>query len=141
MPSPRQRLPELDALRGIAALAVVFYQTLLSLQLSDSIAHRLLSAMPTHPIFNVQLAVVFFFVLSGAVLTRGLLSRSPGSLVAEFLSFDCQRATRLCVPSAAVLALSAIAYWVLWRGPWPGSELFSDGNTRRTRSRLSPKRR
>ena len=122
MPRPRERLPELDALRGIAALMVVFFHTLLTLQLTDTGAYRVLNALPSHPMFAGRLAVIFFFVLSGAVLTRGLMASNarPGA----FVAFACRRVIRLCVPTAAVLLLSAGLYVLCWNGPWPGSDFY-----------------
>jgi len=127
MPRPSdassERLPELDSLRGIAALFVVFYHVALTPQLSDSMLHRVLNALPTHPMFNGRLAVILFFVLSGMVLTRGL-TRTPTLTAAGFFAFACRRAVRLCLPAAAALALSAALYMLLWDGPWAGSRLY-----------------
>jgi len=121
--APSQRLPELDSLRGIAALFVVFYHVALTPQLSDSAVRRVLNALPTHPMFNGRLAVIFFFVLSGTVLTRGLM-RPETRPVAGFVGFACRRVIRLCLPAAAAAALSALLYALLWNGPWPGSGLY-----------------
>lgn len=134
MSRARDRLPELELLRGIAALSVVLYHTLLTLQLHNSIAHRLLNALPTHPIFAGRLAVIFFFVLSGVVLTRGLMNAGgPGPTgrpsIGDWARFAAQRVVRLCLPTAAALAMSSVLYWLLWNGPWPGSGLFGGWST------------
>ena len=73
MSRARDRLPELDLLRGIAALSVVLYHTLLTLQLHDSIAHRLLNALPTHPRRGVMLTMI--------VVLRGWFTARPDQRV------------------------------------------------------------
>lgn len=90
------RLPQLDALRGVAALVVVMHHAILSLRPDDP-----LHAWVTHiPSFNVLIlgrpAVQLFYVLSGFVLTLSLLASSEG-----WLRFALRRCFRL-LP----------AYWV-----------------------------
>src|SRR6185312_6415282 len=116
MPCARERLHELDALRGIAALIVVLYHTLLTLHFSDSVVRRILDALPTHPIFAGRLAVIFFFVLSGAVLTRALMAETGSVLGFGSWLFAGRRVVRLCLPAVAVLAISAAARGLLWDG-------------------------
>jgi peptidoglycan/LPS O-acetylase OafA/YrhL len=124
--SARERLPELDAMRGIAAFVVRLYHSLITLQTENSTLRRISFTPPTYPIFAGRLAVIFFFVLSGMVLTRALMGRTQRGAISAPLSFACQRVVRLCLPAAAALTVSAILYWLLWHGPWPGSAL-ADG--------------
>ena len=124
MRAARARQPELDALRGIASVAVLFYHTLLTLRLNDSVFWRVLDASPLHPMFAGRLAVIFFFVLSGAVLTQSLMSEDGPRLAVSFPLFAARRVVRLCLPAAASLCLSVGLYWMFYDGPWPGSEFF-----------------
>src|SRR3954464_2526138 len=98
------RLPELDALRGSAAFAVLVFHTLhvigqgrLPPWLEQGRAvYALTVHSPLRPVFFGREAVLFFFVLSGYVLTRSLMrSGSPG-----LLAFAAQRTIRLGLPVA-----------------------------------------
>ena len=69
-------------------------------------------------------AVIFFFVLSGFVLTRALASqehRQPGSVlsVSGGASYAAQRAVRLGLPVLAAVLFSAMLQSALWSGPLP----------------------
>jgi peptidoglycan/LPS O-acetylase OafA/YrhL len=102
------RLTELDAMRGIAAVSVVLSHAVDSLRVQGALPPFVgaLDATPLRAMFNGHIAVIFFFVLSGLVLTRGLiLARSPGIII-----FAIRRVVRLCVPAAAVLLFSAALY-------------------------------
>ncbi len=113
-----ERRPELDALRGIAALMVLIQH-----------AQQLVPPVPTpafpgagflrwllfeHTPLRIldvgRPAVLFFFVLSGYVLTRALLvSGSPG-----LFAFAVQRSIRLMLPAGASVLLSVGLYLVLF---------------------------
>jgi peptidoglycan/LPS O-acetylase OafA/YrhL len=108
------RLPELDALRGIAALIVLLHhaqQLVPRIELPDIpgfgfAAYTLFHLSPLRVFETGRAAVLFFFVLSGYVLTRALLrSGSPG-----LAAFATQRTLRLMVPVAASVLLS-VALW------------------------------
>src|ERR1700744_2827189 len=62
--------PELNALRGIAALMVLFFHYMLS---TDSKSHPSLHLLYKVSVFG-QTGVTLFFVLSGFLITRILLS-------------------------------------------------------------------
>jgi len=128
MSNSRGRLVELDSLRGIAALSVVLFHSLLTVKLSDSAIHRLIDALPTHPLFAGRMAVIFFFVLSGVVLTRGLMKDESGPFPIRLLLFAARRVVRLCVPVAAVLGLSAGLYRLFWHDPSLGPLLYGGWN-------------
>jgi peptidoglycan/LPS O-acetylase OafA/YrhL len=138
-----ERLPELDALRGIAAFVVLVFHThhvigggRPPVRLED---YRLLYILATHsplrPFAYGREAVLFFFILSGYVLTRSLLrSGSPG-----LVAFAAQRSLRLGLPVVATVLLSALLYRMLvtpaahrvleghalatWSGPPTSSEI------------------
>jgi peptidoglycan/LPS O-acetylase OafA/YrhL len=117
-PAAAQRLPELDALRGLAAFAVLIFHALHAIgsgRTPDWLEqHRLLYVLTTHtpllPFFFGREAVLFFFVLSGYVLTRSLLGASSPGLAA----FALQRTIRLGLPGAATVLLSAGLYWLVF---------------------------
>jgi peptidoglycan/LPS O-acetylase OafA/YrhL len=111
------RLSELDALRGIAALLVlVQHARVMGLDprpfdspLLEKVAHMLMHFSPLRVLEYGRGAVMFFFVLSGYVLTRALVRNgSPG-----LLAFAAQRSVRLLLPVAASVLLSAGLFAVL----------------------------
>src|ERR687894_2607052 len=99
------RISELDALRGVAA-ALVLSQHALAVAPRVPIPElpgarfatwALFEHSPLRIVHHGRGAVLFFFVLSGYVLTRALLrSGSPG-----LLAFACQRTVRRMLPVAA----------------------------------------
>jgi len=118
------RLIELDSLRGIAALIVVLHHAYLSLPLLPDWVHWTLDATPLRLIGAGRPAVIFFFVLSGYVLTRGLSAQEearPGSVLSGpgWAHYAAQRAVRLGLPVLASLVLSAVLQVALWEGPLP----------------------
>jgi peptidoglycan/LPS O-acetylase OafA/YrhL len=118
------RLPELDALRGIAAFLVLVHH---AVQLIPRIRHPdipgighlryvLMEMTPLRIVEYGRGAVLFFFVLSGYVLTRALLqSGSPG-----LRAFAAQRTVRLGLPVAASVLLSTGLYFVFGDPNLPG---------------------
>ena len=127
------RLPEIDALRGIAALLVLVHhaaQLVPRIEHPDipGIGHIRYVLMHLTPLRIVEFgrgAVLFFFVLSGYVLTRALLqSGSPG-----LRAFAAQRTVRLGLPVLASVLLSVLLYW-LFADPdlpesWRDNSLFT----------------
>jgi peptidoglycan/LPS O-acetylase OafA/YrhL len=109
------RLPELDALRGIAALLVLLHH---AVQIIPRIEHpdipgvgflryTLIHLTPLRVFEFGRPAVLFFFVLSGYVLTRALMqSGSPG-----LLAFAAQRTVRLGLPVVVSVLLSLALWW------------------------------
>jgi peptidoglycan/LPS O-acetylase OafA/YrhL len=64
---------------------------------------------------------MFFFVLSGFVLTRTLRKTSCGPLTrAEYASWFAQRTVRLCLPAAAAVLISAMFYSLSDAHSWSG---------------------
>ncbi|MBE9605334.1 acyltransferase [Acetobacteraceae bacterium H6797] len=118
------RLAELDALRGIAAFIVVLHHAYLTLPDLPDALDWLLTETPLRPISMGRQAVVFFFVLSGFVLTRALAAQEdkhPGSVLSlpGWGHYAAQRAVRLGLPVLASLLLSALLQAAFWRAPLP----------------------
>jgi peptidoglycan/LPS O-acetylase OafA/YrhL len=111
-PAPHAgRLSELDALRGVAAFLVLLqHARVMGLDprpfdnpLLERGVHMLMHFSPVRVLEFGRASVLFFFVLSGYVLTRALLRNgSPG-----LLAFAAQRSIRLMVPVLASVLLSA----------------------------------
>lgn len=99
------RLPGLDGLRGVAILLVVFAHTMEGVYPS----HRGL-----HPIgsYGGFVGVQLFFVLSGFLITRLLLSEREGTGSVDLLAFYRRRISRL-YPSLLV-----VAAFVALLDPW-----------------------
>lgn len=124
MTARSNRLIELDSLRGIAALIVVLHHAYLSLPELPDWLHWTLDATPLRLIGAGRPAVIFFFVLSGFVLTRALAAQEearPGSVLSGpgWLNYAAQRAVRLGLPVLASLVLSAGLQLLIWEGPLP----------------------
>ncbi len=101
---PTDRLTSLDALRGVAALGVV-------------VTHVMQLGFPglilNHSIFrmlvNGRCFVIFFFLLSGFVLSIGLLRGDP---LRSYVNYVLRRIVRIYVPYcvAGVVALGVVWY-------------------------------
>ncbi|HWX49442.1 MAG TPA: acyltransferase [Roseomonas sp.] len=118
------RLIELDSLRGIAALTVVVHHAYLTLLNVPAWVGWMLNDTPLRPIGMGRQAVIFFFVLSGFVLTRALLRqerREPGSVLSGsgWARYGAQRAVRLGLPVLAAVIFSALLQSLTWSGPLP----------------------
>lgn len=118
--SPTHRYPQLDSLRGLAALTVVFEHCLrIDPWLLQGISPWLewaAQSTPLHILWAGGNAVLLFFVLSGLVLTlqveRGL----------SYVAFAVHRFFRLQVPYIAAITLAmALSWWAVGHGPQLGA--------------------
>ncbi len=114
------RLPELDSLRGIAALLVLLHHAVQIVPRIENpdipgfnlLRYTLMHLTPLRVIEFGRPAVLFFFVLSGYVLTRALMiGGSPG-----LGAFAAQRTIRLGLP-VFVSVLLSVALWALFADP------------------------
>ena len=97
------RLRVLDAVRGLAAFAVLLHHNLLSAPapLKDALAHQL-GRTPLAVIATGRPAVILFFVLSGVVLTLSL-----GGPHISFGGYVLKRSARIYLPFAASILFAA----------------------------------
>lgn len=128
------RIAPLDALRGIAALIVVMHHVWLlgAWQPATAWQWRLLRYTPLNLVLEGRQPVILFFVLSGFVLARALIHKPT-----PYGVFIVRRFTRIYLPFAAAILLSALAYaWLdpalrpysawfgnLWRDGWAPATL------------------
>ncbi len=117
--SPGRRLSELDSLRGLAAVVVLLHHSLLSADLLSGRLGQFLGATPLQPIRTGRPAVMFFFMLSGFVLTKALRDRGFVLSVRSWAAWAAQRTVRLCMPVAGSVALSLVLYALFFDGAWP----------------------
>ncbi len=99
--TPSRRFYELDSLRGLAALTVVFYH--FSLICSPGVRHLLLHT-PLRLLVAGHQAVILFFLLSGFVLTLPYTRRSSLS----YAPFLLKRVCRIYLPYLGALALAVL---------------------------------
>jgi peptidoglycan/LPS O-acetylase OafA/YrhL len=104
----RKRYQELDALRGIAALTVLMYHYLLILPGFDA-------NTSVYVLGAGYEAVLFFFVLSGFVLSLKFFAYKQ----VTYKSFVIKRFLRIYVPYYGILALALTLYTLLSRQEIP----------------------
>ena len=111
-PERTGHFPELDSLRGLAALVVVFshYFGLWSLDTLDT-GQRALFGQILYPLFNGRSSVILFFVLSGFVLTLPYVRGRPP----RYSVFIRRRLARIYLPYVAALTLGVAADVLLAR--------------------------
>lgn len=130
------RFIELDGLRGVAALIVVFHHALLTHPAAWSIWDNaptaphsgvawVLMRTPLYLLFSGPAAVLVFFVLSGAVLTSSFIQVDRY----DFILFILKRVCRIWLPVLAAIALSAILYVAFARHPALGASRWLTGYT------------
>ncbi|MBV9654315.1 MAG: acyltransferase [Acetobacteraceae bacterium] len=115
------RYPALDALRGIAAFAVVTHHAVLAglLPVPPGAWTTLSRYTPLHLFVNGRASVILFFVLSGFVLTMSLEGERPG--LDGWLRFAGRRLCRIYLPYAvAILVTASLSAATTSRAPLPG---------------------
>jgi peptidoglycan/LPS O-acetylase OafA/YrhL len=112
MTAKQHHIVELQSLRGVAAVAVMFGHAANYFATPDWFPEAA-------KIFNGRAAVVLFFVLSGFVLTKSL--KGAGALrIPALVTFYIRRFARI-YPAVWVVSTLSLAYLVLlhWRFPIP----------------------
>lgn len=140
LPDIEMRLSALDSLRGIAALAVVFYHSLLVFPgFHDILAGRgvpyatsgdvhalLLTTTPISFLWAGREAVLLFFVLSGFVLSLGFERPAPAR--PHWTSYVARRTLRLLPPCAVVASGTALFVALAEPEPLPGLSAWVNGS-------------
>jgi peptidoglycan/LPS O-acetylase OafA/YrhL len=105
----RRRFTELDGLRGLAALLVVFFH------LRSHLGTLGLPARPLQLIGGGYLMVDLFFVLSGFVLARTMLATSSLSDVVRFSALRARRFLPLHLAALAIAFACVLVTWIAQR--------------------------
>ncbi len=129
------RYRQLDGLRGVAALVVVFnhYMQVVPELLRQGVQLRQLATLqawlspwtwlrftPVRLLFNGQAAVVLFFVLSGFVLAL------PSGSQSSYRSFVLKRVFRVYMPFAVTILVVALAWRLAPTGPAPAASRWAN---------------
>jgi peptidoglycan/LPS O-acetylase OafA/YrhL len=118
------RYRSLDALRGIAAVVVVFHHSLMTLPAwSDAVLHGarrstltvILGTPPLSVLWAGDAAVKVFFALSGFVLALMFLRPDPPS----YAAFAAKRVCRIYLPYIAVIAIAMLIMTAIPPHPKP----------------------
>jgi len=111
------RIPELDSLRGIAALVVVFHHYI-GLLITDRRTTHFLGIRYLFPDSLGQNAVIVFFLLSGFVLSMPAVNGKPQ----PYSVFMIRRIFRIYFPYLAALLLAIFGDYMfhgtITRSPW-----------------------
>lgn len=109
-----KRYEELDSLRGLASLTVVFSHCLITLPLFYAAIHhekvannmaRILSHSPLHIFWAGHEAVILFFILSGFVLALGFLNKTV-----EYPQYIVKRFCRIYLPYIVTIVISGYLF-------------------------------
>lgn len=133
MPS-KNRNAELDGMRGYAALCVVFYHSILGLDSSlfgrvfhgdwGKLVSYDLALKIALTVFNGQAAVILFFIISGAVLSKGL-SKEEGPLLVVSGRFLVRRFFRI-YPALFVGVLACAAAFKFYGMEFGGDDIVAN---------------
>lgn len=117
------RYEELDSARGLAALSVVFHHFLLIFPLfyvatyynGEASAVNLIKYNPLHIFWAGHEAVIFFFMLSGFVLSLPFYSTRKF----QYFPFVIKRIFRIYLPYLCAVTLAIILKFYFYQGPNP----------------------
>jgi peptidoglycan/LPS O-acetylase OafA/YrhL len=134
-PNTKLRLPQLDALRGLAALSVFWYHAFGMLPEKPK-ALLFILATPLGGIFNGRSAVWLFFVLSGFVLNRKFVEMEtyPRFWKSEFI---VRRIFRI-YPAFLVTLLLAFAFKAFVFQPAEAYSIYTEGFAKEWQASYSP---
>ena len=101
---------ELDAIRGVAALAVVMHHCLLVLDFGPETKSKywLLWETPLRALFAGNEAVTMFFILSGYVLTIPFIQTNQ-----KYANFIIKRIFRIYPAYLLAVTITFLAQWII----------------------------
>lgn len=107
------RLEELDSLRGLAALTVIFshFFAIFKVESHSNILNRLIDS-PLHLFFAGHEAVVLFFILSGFVLALPYYNNKETS----YSVFAIKRVIRIYIPYIVSVIVAVILAFIFTKG-------------------------
>lgn len=108
-----KRLPELDSLRGLAALTVLTHHYLDVRVLPDNFIAKLLKIPPFYLVNAGYEAVIFFFILSGFVLALPFLNTKEKI---SYPGFIIKRICRIYMPYFFAIILAITMVFLFYRG-------------------------
>jgi len=119
--STEKRYYELDSLRGIAAMTVVFHHFLLILpSISDNkYSLGFLKYTPLHLFWAGHEAVIFFFLLSGFVLSLQFFGKKV-----PYLGFFIKRICRIYIPYLSAVIIAVICSIIFYKGHVPALSIW-----------------
>lgn len=103
----QKRYKELDSLRGLASFIVLLNHilNLISWHLFES---PIIRFTPIGRIFTGSFAVIFFFVLSGFVISKAISSKQNF----DYINYASKRLIRLYIPLSIAIIISAILFYL-----------------------------
>lgn len=107
------RIEELDSIRGIAALSVIFGHYLNIF--SSTIETKLIEYGPFRPLISGNEAVLLFFMLSGFVLSLPFLKGRKNNL-SNYRDFAIKRIARIYLPYLVAIIIAIICNYFLYNG-------------------------
>lgn len=115
-----KRYIELDSLRGIAALCVIFSHFVFIMQDTPRWI-QMANLTPIRLFMGGHAAVIFFFVLSGFVLSLSLLNSNK----MNYSRYLITRISRIYIPYIAVLLLALLLYYTTYSATAPTNHWWS----------------
>jgi peptidoglycan/LPS O-acetylase OafA/YrhL len=108
----KERFAQLDSLRGLAALIVVLYHFSIVPAQQNGRLWSILLQTPLRVVISGTQSVVFFFVLSGFVLSLSFYSDKPPT----YGTYLLKRVCRLYIPYAIAISIAILARLLFSRG-------------------------
>ncbi len=103
------RFHSLNSLRGIAAFIVVLNHAFISVAFEFFTTNETFQNNPIYNLFNARLAVLFFFILSGFVLSLAYISGNN----LRYRAYIIRRFCRIYIPFMVITLLTVGLYYVI----------------------------
>ena len=103
------RFHSLNSLRGIAAFIVVLNHAFISIAFEFFTTNEAFQNTPIYNLFNARLAVLFFFILSGFVLSLAYISGNN----LRYRAYILRRFCRIYIPFMVITLFTVGLYYVI----------------------------